>query len=197
MAVPCVPQLLRLLKMPRARGIGMRKPQKKKVEVVARAEEEPSQQVEACEPPSPPSPPRKPPEVKPPPSPSKLKLTNAQRDARRQANAFAKSGVEQVEAASRLLQKALRKFSRQLSRLESDGRRKLPLKPPRPFEILRRSYEAELEYAEANVACEQLTAVGYKILWRAAQIEQSALWAKIGLLKRQCRLRKLRRKGRL
>ena len=61
----------------------------------------------------------------------------------------------------------------------------------------RRSYEAELEYAEAKVACEQLTAVGYKILWRAAQIEQSALWAKIGLLKRQCRLRKLRRKGRL
>ena len=78
-----------------------------------------------------------------------------------------------------------------------DTRRKLPLKPPRPFEILRRSYEAELELAEAEVTCGHLTAAGYEILWRAAQLEQSALRAKIGLLERQCRLRKLRRSGRL
>ena len=68
---------------------------------------------------------------------------------------------------------------------------------PRPFEILRRSYEAELELAEAEVTCGHLTAAGYEILWRAAQLEQSALRAKIGLLERQCRLRKLRRSGRL
>ena len=115
----------------------MRRPNKKKVEVVEVVEEAPTEETPQPEPPSPPS------------------------------------------------------------RINSDARRKLPLKPPRPFEILRRSYEAELELAEAEVTCGHLTAAGYEILWRAAQLEQSALWAKIGLLERQCRLRKLRRSGRL
>ena len=117
----------------------MRRPNKKKVEVVEVVEEAPMEETPQPEPPSPPSPPRKPPEVKP----------------------------------------------------------KLPLKPPRPAQILTRSYEAELELAEAEVTCGHLTTAGYEILWRAAQLEQSALRAKIGLLERQCRLRKLRRSGRL
>ena len=128
-AVPCVPQLLRLSKMPRARGIGMRRPNKKKVEVVEVVEEAPTEETPQPEPPSPPSPPRKPPEVKPPASPSKTKLTNAQRDARRNAKAAAKSGIQQIAAASRLLKAAVRKFGRKLDRINSDARRKLPLTP--------------------------------------------------------------------
>ena len=175
----------------------MRRPNKKKVEVVEVVEEAPTEETPQPEPPSPPSPPRKPPEVKPPASPSKTKLTNAQRDARRNAKAAAKSGIQQIAAASRLLKAAVRKFGRKLDRINCDARRKLPLKPPRPAQILTRSYEAELELAKAEVTCGHLTATGYEILWRAAQLEQSALWAKIGLLERQCRLRKLRRSGRL
>ena len=192
-----VRQLLLLRKMPRARGVGMPRAKKKKVNEVKTAEEDPVEDKDADEPPPPPSPPPKPKDVKPPPSPSKIKLTNAQRDARRQATAMAKSGVEQVAAAARLMQAAVRKFGRKNARIDSDARRQLPLKPPRPAQLLTRSYEAELEYAKAQITCGEITAIGYKILWRAAQIEQSALRAKIGLLKRQCRLSRRRRGGRL
>ena len=192
-----VRQLLLLRKMPRARGIGMPRAKKKKVNEVKTAEEDPVEDKDADEPPPPPSPPPKPKHVKPPPSPSKTKLTNAQRDARRQANTVAQSGVEQVRAAARLMQAAVRKFTRKNARIDSDARRKLPLKPLGPVQLLRRSYEAELEYAKTQITCEQATAIGYKILWRAAQMEQSALWAKIGLLRRQCRLCRRRRGGRL
>ena len=137
-----VRQLLLLRKMPRARGIGMPRAKKKKVNEVKTAEEDPVEDKDADEPPPPPSPPPKPKDVKPPPSPSKTKLTNAQRDARRQATAMAKLGVEQVRAAARLMQAAVRKFTRKNARIDSDARRKLPLKPLGPVQLLRRSYEA-------------------------------------------------------
>ena len=102
-----------------------------------------------------------------------------------------KKKVEGVEVVEEAPTEETPQPVRALDRINCDARRKLPLKPPRPAQILTRSYEAELELAEAEVTCGHLTTTGYEILWRAAQLEQSALWAKIGLLERQCRLRKL------
>jgi hypothetical protein len=192
-----VRQLLLLKKMARARGIGMPRAKKKKVNEVQPAEEDPVEDEDADEPPPPPSPPPKPKDVKPPPSPSKTKLTNAQRDLRRQATAANKEGIEQMAAAASLMKAAVRKYTRKNARIESDARRQLPLKPPRPAQLLIRSYEAEQELDKAEIEAQEITAIGYKILWRAAQIKQCALLAQIGLLRRQCRLYRRRRGGRL
>ena len=63
-AVFCVRQASELHEMPRARGIGMARPKKKKVEKVEEVEEveeeETPESPPAPEPPAPPSPPRKP-----------------------------------------------------------------------------------------------------------------------------------------
>ena len=180
-----VRQVLSLLEMARARGIGMPRAKKKKVAVDEVIEEAPAEEPSPPEPAPPPSPPPQPARKRLPPSPSKIKLTNTRHKLRRMISTWVKQGCDGMADASGDLDKASSKYERQLDAIHRDEQRKLPLEPPRPYEIMERTYQAELQFAQAQKQFWQINYHYQKLFREAAKAEQDVLRAKIEWLTRQ------------
>ena len=195
-----VPQVFELLEMPRARGIGMARPRKKKVEEVDEVEEaekdENPESPPAPEPPAPPSPPRKPMKPVAAESPSKSVLVRTQQESRRSIKKLTREGNAIVAIAKRCLDDANRRYDRQMADMERDEGRKLPLKKPSPYSQLMKAAGVEKRFVQAHMEF-------YKALYEASRVyaesydaEIAVKDAKIARLKRQLRVARFARRRR-
>ena len=199
-AVFCVRQASELHEMPRARGIGMARPKKKKVEKVEEVEEveeeETPESPPAPEPPAPPSPPRKPMKPVAAESPSKSVLVRTQQESRRSIKKLTREADAMVATAKLCLDDAHRRFDRQMADMERDEGRKLPLKKPSPSSQLMKAAGVEKRFVQAHMEF-------YKALYEASRVyaecydaEIAVKDAKIARLKRQLRVARFARRRR-
>jgi hypothetical protein len=142
-----VPQAFFHLAMPRARGIGMARPKKRKVEAVEQVTQDMVEEPPPPEPPAPPSTPPKKVTVVAPQSPSQTLLLKAQRRARLFVDTAKKRTHEKMERANGLLEAEYKKFEAVTKALERAEAAKLK---PSPSGQLQKAHKAEIALERAR-----------------------------------------------